>query len=274
MRRIDNIKGLHVAVTGAGALARSDILRLIRNHGGRTSDRGRVTNETRLLIRGHSANWVSPRYGAKERKIAALIRAGRDAAVVDESAFMRFIKHGTPMSRRKYVSGWRVDDLREEARAVEILGGKIESRQPTDIGKLIKRLAADPVCMRRGRAEQALLRAMLFGGIESTCDVCGRKLPTSLLVASHIKPRAKCSPRERLDIPAIAMRACLLGCDALYERGLVAVAPGGRIVVASAIGKGKGAQAIRNQYRQAKCRAYGSKTERYFEWHLRHVFQG
>lgn len=46
-----------------------------------------------------------------------------------------------------------------------------------------------------------------------------------LLVAAHIKPRAKCSNQERRDWANI-VPMCLLGCDALFERGRVAVVKG------------------------------------------------
>jgi len=73
------------------------------------------------------------------------------------------------------------------------------------------------------RKEQAILRQRLFGVRDfDTCFLCGEELPVELLVAAHIKPRAKCSDAERRD-PANVVPMCLLGCDALFERGHVAV---------------------------------------------------
>ena len=89
-----------------------------------------------------------------------------------------------------------------------------------------------------GRKEQGYLRGLLFKDEkDALCSLCGRRLPVELLVAAHIKPRADCASRERRDFTHIAFALCLLGCDALYERGLVAVEKGGRIVVAKADSK-------------------------------------
>jgi hypothetical protein len=77
------------------------------------------------------------------------------------------------------------------------------------------------------RQEQALLRdALLAGRLSAECGICGRTLPANLLVAAHIKPRSECNEGEKRDIPNIAMLACSLGCDALFERGYVSVVDG------------------------------------------------
>jgi len=76
------------------------------------------------------------------------------------------------------------------------------------------------------RAEQGLLRKHVLGGKNhGVCVICGAKLPVELLVAAHIKPRAKCSNAEKRDW-ANVVPMCLLGCDALFERGRVAVVGG------------------------------------------------
>jgi hypothetical protein len=81
------------------------------------------------------------------------------------------------------------------------------------------------------RLEQPQLRKRLLGGSASaSCGLCGRAVPADYLVAAHIKPRAKCSQRERRD-PNIAMLACLFGCDAAFERGHLRVTNQGRISV-------------------------------------------
>lgn len=82
-----------------------------------------------------------------------------------------------------------------------------------------------------GRIEQrGLRRRLLDGRTEAECGLCGRRLPAALLVAGHIKPRAHCTNRERWDYPNVAMLACLLGCDALFEYGYIAVDDSGTIV--------------------------------------------
>jgi len=59
----------------------------------------------------------------------------------------------------------------------------------------------------------------------SSCSLCGQLLPVELLVAAHIKPRSECSRRERLDFENIVFGVCVLGCDALYEKGLYQCSP-------------------------------------------------
>lgn len=81
------------------------------------------------------------------------------------------------------------------------------------------------------RIEQRGLRNYLLAGrAEASCGICGRLLPTALLVAGHIKPRMHCTNQERWNYRAVAMLNCLLGCDALFESGYIAVDDTGTIV--------------------------------------------
>ena len=57
----------------------------------------------------------------------------------------------------------------------------------------------------------------------ATCDLCGRILPIDLIVAAHIQLRSKLTDQQRLQFKAVAMLACTLGCDALYEAGYITV---------------------------------------------------
>jgi len=83
--------------------------------------------------------------------------------------------------------------------------------------------STDAATMTLRRLEQHQLRAILLDGQESgQCRMCGTTLPASLLVASHVKPRRLCSEEERLH-PHVATLMCLLGCDALFERGYLRV---------------------------------------------------
>ncbi len=100
-----------------------------------------------------------------------------------------------------------------------------------------------------------------------------RRLPVALLVAAHLKPRSECSRRERLDAENIVSSMCLLGCDGLYERGLVAVSEGGRILV-SAAHSSPAVKVVLRRFRGRTCDAWNSATAGYFEWHLRGRFQG
>lgn len=82
----------------------------------------------------------------------------------------------------------------------------------------------DAAAFGRVRMEQAELRARLLAGRASaTCDLCGRVLPARLLVAAHIAPRHALSDEQRRRLDDVAMLACALGCDALFEWGYVTV---------------------------------------------------
>ncbi len=92
----------------------------------------------------------------------------------------------------------------------------------------------DPGVTATRRVEQAFLRRVLLNGRGAgTCVFCGRALPADLLVAAHVKRRADLSREERLDFRAVAVLACRLGCDALYEAGYLAVDADGRVATAA-----------------------------------------
>lgn len=80
------------------------------------------------------------------------------------------------------------------------------------------------------RQEQTQLRSHLLDGRSvAQCSLCGFNFPSRLLIAGHIKPRSKCTEKERGDFRAVAMLVCNLGCDALFEWGYVVVDSSGRI---------------------------------------------
>jgi hypothetical protein len=105
-------------------------------------------------------------------------------------------------------------DPQDENAAVEGFDGELERRT-----------------LRAQRGEQAALKRRLLPGPIGQCALCGRTLPGTFLVAAHIKKRVMCTDEEKRDLANIAMLACILGCDAFYEHGYIAVAPGGTIQV-------------------------------------------
>jgi hypothetical protein len=121
------------------------------------------------------------------------------------------------------------------------------------------------------RLEQHQLRLRLLSGNESgSCRLCGVRLPASLLVASHIKPRNLCSQQERLH-PNIATLMCLLGCDSLYERGYLRVRDDGAIYRFNASG-GDDLKAFMKRY-EGRSLIFSSETERgFFRFHRDLVF--
>jgi hypothetical protein len=80
------------------------------------------------------------------------------------------------------------------------------------------------------REQRILRRALGLTSDSGICALCGQTFPTNLLVAAHIQRRADSTEEERCDIPAIAMIACTLGCDSLFENGYLQVNEDGRVV--------------------------------------------
>ncbi|TCG09243.1 hypothetical protein BZM27_06245 [Paraburkholderia steynii] len=76
------------------------------------------------------------------------------------------------------------------------------------------------------RLEQGVLKDWLFASKhEEHCAICGDLFHVSALVTAHKKKRSLCTTAERLD-PYIAMPACTLGCDFLYEREYIYIVDG------------------------------------------------
>lgn len=122
------------------------------------------------------------------------------------------------------------------------------------------------------RNEQATLRQLLIGNKEvGTCALCGVIYPVELLIAAHIKKRAVCTDDERRDLRRVAMLACSLGCDILYERGWITVDQNGRILAAQTD------HAFGDRLQElagARCTAHSEDSEQYFAWHRSNIFRG
>ncbi|MGW3545156.1 hypothetical protein ACWDNI_32065 [Nocardia niigatensis] len=124
------------------------------------------------------------------------------------------------------------------------------------------------------RSEQARLRRLLAGGADvGQCGLCGQTYPLELLVAAHIKRRSACSEDERRDLNNVAMLACNLGCDILYELGWITVGETGHVQV---VASGPMTPPLVERLAQLDGRhanAHGPKSEPYFAWHRRSVFR-
>ena len=116
------------------------------------------------------------------------------------------------------------------------------------------------------------LRDRLFGArTEAMCALCGDVYPVGLLVAAHIKKRAACTDLERRDLDNIAIPACALGCDALYEAGYLTVDRSGHIIAAAGPHPRAVAQRL-DQLARRRINAHTPATEPYFRWHRDNTF--
>lgn len=123
------------------------------------------------------------------------------------------------------------------------------------------------------RQEQDLLRGAL-GLLQegaSDCALCGRHLPNELLRAAHIKPRSKCSREERLQLLSIAMPACLLGCDSLFETGWLGVDDTGHVITARDTLTIPALAKYAEELVGLTTPAWNPGTRPFFAWHVQHV---
>ncbi|MGY5001061.1 hypothetical protein [Streptomyces griseus] len=127
---------------------------------------------------------------------------------------------------------------------------------------------------RAQRGEQAHLKRALLPGPTGECALCGRSLPAAFLIAAHIKKRAACTDDEKRDLQNVAMLACLLGCDGLYERGFVTIAEGGQIQVSPLAASAPAvAQHIEDHLVDRTTPWWTPAREQYFAWHRVHTFR-
>jgi hypothetical protein len=257
---LTSVSDEHIAFTGKAWIRRKTLKRLVCRKGGIVTS-GDVTSATTVLVRGDSSVWAYGDHGTKEKAVAQLIRRGASISVIPDTEFRELLEQGRRARLSDRVAGepilWVAPATKRQFKEVARIEGPLD-REHT----------------HRGRVEQSYLRSLLFGTAEEApCSLCGRELPVSLLVAAHVKPRSDCSRRERLDAQNIVASMCLLGCDALYERGLVAVSEGGKIQV-TAVHSSRALKGALQQFREQTCDAWNSATAPYFKWHMERRFQG
>ncbi|WP_051759891.1 HNH endonuclease [Herbidospora cretacea] len=143
----------------------------------------------------------------------------------------------------------------------------VEARRRTYTGKL----SYDLVVLRRG--EQHVLRRLLLGRGVSQCALCGAELPERLLVAAHIKRRTACDERERRDLDNVAMLACTLGCDSLYEHGYIGISDDGVVELSPELLKHPHLHAHAQPLEGRPVAAWTGSSRDYFAWHAANVFR-
>ncbi|WP_143338055.1 HNH endonuclease signature motif containing protein [Demequina sp. NBRC 110054] len=122
------------------------------------------------------------------------------------------------------------------------------------------------------RLEQGALRKHLLPGSTGVCDLCGRTFSERFLVAAHIKPRSQCTGAERVDFDNVAMLNCVFGCDALFDKGYIAVQPDGRIKASRLLSRTEMSYVTANLVtRPVSARSSGRAL--YFDWHERNKFK-
>jgi predicted transcriptional regulator len=123
------------------------------------------------------------------------------------------------------------------------------------------------------RTEQSLLRERIFGKVSTgECGICGREFPVNLLIAAHIKPRSRCTSKERNDYRNNVIPMCKFGCDDLFEKGYVTVRKGK--VTTPYRPSGLKTTTV-NKYLKAiaglPCKHWQLTSIPYFNWHNEHT---
>lgn len=124
----------------------------------------------------------------------------------------------------------------------------------------------DRVSSGTTRREQAALRQRL----RAPCGICGRTLSEDLLWAAHIKPRKNCSEKQRLDVN-VAMLACVLGCDALFGKGIIYADEAGIVRVNGSQVTEEDLAAFVEGLEGKPAGAFSERSKTYFGWHRKNV---
>lgn len=161
---------------------------------------------------------------------------------------------------------WLMNELNLVASTADDLLDTVPDVNDDDVDTVIV-VGPDGDITVKFRAEHAQLKKYLFASKkESNCALCGKVLPTELLVTSHIKKRAECNDGERMD-KRIVMAACALGCDAVYERGYIKVSQQGIIEQGHKSAPTDDLSSFVDTLVGKKVSAFAPHTAKYFAWH-------
>ncbi len=201
-------------------------------------------------------------YDAKAILYAARVMSGLDGHNSDFDGDRQTVME--PLAALGYV----VEDISAKASELPTSGTSEDDRK-----RAIEQARAfvgqtDATVERRVRREQRLLRRALgLNKGSHACALCGRTYPDRLLVAAHIKKRSECTEAEKVDIPAVAIIACALGCDALFEHGYVVVNQQGKVEATSKSDSDPHLQEMVSRLDGKRVTGYHPDSEPYFAWH-------
>lgn len=147
------------------------------------------------------------------------------------------------------------------------LDGEREDAEGDLSGMVLTLTETDGHAVVRVRREQRALSRALFGTAPTArCELCGRAYPVRYLRTAHIKPRRDCSLEERIDVGNVVMAACVFGCDAMFEDGLLHVDGTGRISIATGGQETVALAAFTASLDGRLVPGFTEGRKRYFEW--------
>ncbi|MFF7193769.1 hypothetical protein ACFZAM_08685 [Streptomyces sp. NPDC008079] len=165
-----------------------------------------------------------------------------------------------------------VRDGRDIAAALAIVvGADKDLDAPDSSDELGHNGATDALVSVLARKEQGKLRQRVMGHAAIvTCQLCGRALPRRLVHAAHVKRRSAATHMERNNIHN-AMRACVGGCDALFEYGYIYVDDTGYIQMTPVVNNVGDLGSLASHLKNRFCAAHNAKSAHFFAWHRRNV---
>ena len=126
----------------------------------------------------------------------------------------------------------------------------------------------------QSRKEQGILRGILFKSVsEAKCAICYRTFPTDIMSAAHIKPRSKCSTKERKN-PNVVMPVCKVGCDDFFEKGYLIVDKDGVVRLNEKMTNSVELQTLLNSLTGNLCTHFNNKTKDFFSYKRNSLEQG
>lgn len=167
-----------------------------------------------------------------------------------------------------YIKNEETDNDYIVSEALFDFGKKINKDFSKSYLKRLKEMTATDNISNKGhtRKEQAALRTILFKNNDKIeCALCQKLLPSQIMIAAHIKPRSKCSIKERKD-PNIVMPLCKIGCDDLFEKGYIKVIKSGIIKINTNKKITSELKSFMKQYKNKKCTYYNNNTKNYFNF--------
>ncbi|PXX92246.1 hypothetical protein DIT71_03295 [Marinobacter vulgaris] len=118
------------------------------------------------------------------------------------------------------------------------------------------------------RLEQGHLRNHLFQTLATkSCAFCKETFDPEFMVAAHVKKRAVCSLKERLDFENIVIPLCNFGCDDLFEKGYLIVDHAGLIQQGRSLEQSEGAKRRIRDIIGTNCNWWSPTREPYFKFH-------
>lgn len=125
----------------------------------------------------------------------------------------------------------------------------------------------------RRRKEQGKIKRLLMGSRKTgQCAICGREVPTPLLIGAHVKKRACCTDSEKRDLANIAVLMCKFGCDDLYEKGYITVRDG-VVEISPLLVRTPPVDDLVRLIEGRRLPAHRQANSNYFAWHNDNVFK-